>query len=103
MELPQDVFQFLRHRQPQVHRLLHQTHALIGDIKENNHVKLPDIFLYGSEAVCVYRQSLGLSDTSMRNLSHCFIVGHVHDELIIECRPEVSLDAVCAQMSRSPG
>ncbi len=39
---------------------------------------------------------------AMRNLSHCFIVGHVHDELIIECRPEVSLDAVCAQMSRSP-
>ncbi len=39
---------------------------------------------------------------AMRNLSHCFIVGHVHDELIIECRPEVSLDAVCAQMSHSP-
>ena len=39
---------------------------------------------------------------AMRNLSHCFIVGHVHDELIIECSPEVSLDAVCAQMSRSP-
>ena len=39
---------------------------------------------------------------AMRNLSHCFIVGHVHDELIIECRPEVSLDAVCAQMSCSP-
>ncbi len=39
---------------------------------------------------------------AMRNLSHCFIVGHVHDELIIECRPEVSLDAVYKQMSRSP-
>lgn len=39
---------------------------------------------------------------AMRNLSHCFIVGHVHDELIIECSPEVSLDAVCKQMSRSP-
>ena len=39
---------------------------------------------------------------AMRNLSHCFIVGHVHDELIIECSPGVSLDAVCAQMSRSP-
>lgn len=39
---------------------------------------------------------------AMRNLSHCFIAGHVHDELIIECRPEVSLNAVCAQMSRSP-
>lgn len=39
---------------------------------------------------------------AMRNLSHCFIVGHVHDELIIECSPGVSLDTVCAQMSRSP-
>ena len=39
---------------------------------------------------------------AMRTLSHCFIVGHVHDELIIECRPEVSLEAVCSQMSRSP-
>lgn len=39
---------------------------------------------------------------AMQNLSHCFIVGHVHDELIIECSPEVSLDAVCEQMSRSP-
>lgn len=39
---------------------------------------------------------------AMHALSHCFIVGHVHDELIIECSLEVSLDAVCAQMSRSP-
>lgn len=39
---------------------------------------------------------------AMRNLSYCFIVGHVHDELIIECSPEVSLDAVCNVMSRSP-
>lgn len=39
---------------------------------------------------------------AMHTLSYCFIVGHVHDELIIECNPEVSLDAVCKQMSRSP-
>lgn len=39
---------------------------------------------------------------AMHTLSHCFIVGHVHDELIIECDSEVSLDAVCEQMSRSP-
>ena len=31
---------------------------------------------------------------AMRNLSHCFICGHVHDELIIECSPDVSLDAI---------
>ena len=39
---------------------------------------------------------------AMRTLSHCFICGHVHDELIIECRPEVSLDVVCEQMGRTP-
>lgn len=39
---------------------------------------------------------------SMRTLSHCFIVGHVHDELIIECSMGVSLDAVCEQMGRTP-
>lgn len=39
---------------------------------------------------------------SMRTLSHCFICGHVHDELIIECSVGVSLDAVCEQMGRTP-
>ena len=39
---------------------------------------------------------------SIRTLSHCFIVGHVHDELIIECSMGVSLDAVCEQMGRTP-
>ena len=39
---------------------------------------------------------------SMRTLSHCFICGHVHDELIIECSMGVSLDAICEQMGRTP-
>lgn len=39
---------------------------------------------------------------SLRTLSHCFIVGHVHDELIIECSKEISLKAICEQMGRSP-
>ena len=39
---------------------------------------------------------------AIRTLSHCFIVGHVHDELIIECSMGVSLDAVCDQMGRTP-
>ncbi len=39
---------------------------------------------------------------SMQTLSHCFICGHVHDELIIECSMGVSLDAVCEQMGRTP-
>ena len=39
---------------------------------------------------------------AMKTLRHCFIVGHVHDELIIECAPGVDLKAVCEQMSHSP-
>jgi DNA polymerase len=39
---------------------------------------------------------------AMKTLSHCFIVAHVHDELIIECRKDASLDAICQQMSRTP-
>ena len=39
---------------------------------------------------------------AIRTLSHCFIVGHVHDELIIECGMDVSLNAVCKQMGRTP-
>ena len=39
---------------------------------------------------------------AMQTLSHCFICGHVHDELIIECSPDVSLDAICEQMGRTP-
>lgn len=39
---------------------------------------------------------------AIRTLSHCFICGHVHDELIIECNKRVSLDAICEQMGRTP-
>ena len=39
---------------------------------------------------------------AMKTLSHCFICGHVHDELIIECREDVSLDELCKQMARVP-
>ncbi len=39
---------------------------------------------------------------AMRTLSHCFIVGHVHDELIIECSKDVDLDTICAKMGRTP-
>ena len=39
---------------------------------------------------------------AMRTLSHCFIVGHVHDELIIECSKDVSLETICEQMGRTP-
>lgn len=39
---------------------------------------------------------------AMKSLSHCFIVAHIHDEIIIECSPEVSLDVICEQMARVP-
>ena len=39
---------------------------------------------------------------AMQTLSHCFICGHVHDELIIECSKDISLDAICEQMGRTP-
>lgn len=39
---------------------------------------------------------------AMKTLRHCFIVGHVHDELIIECDPRVDLKVICEQMGSSP-
>ncbi len=39
---------------------------------------------------------------AMQTLRYCFICGHVHDELIIECSQDVSVDAICEQMGRTP-
>ena len=39
---------------------------------------------------------------AMKTLRYCQIVGHVHDELIIECSTDISLDAVCEKMGRTP-
>ena len=39
---------------------------------------------------------------AMRTLSHCFIVGHVHDELIIETPMDADLNAICEQMGKTP-
>lgn len=39
---------------------------------------------------------------AMRTLRCCDIVAHVHDEIILEADPRVSLDAVCEQMGRTP-
>ena len=39
---------------------------------------------------------------AMRTLRSCAIVAHVHDELIIEADPHMSLEAVCEQMGRTP-
>lgn len=39
---------------------------------------------------------------AMKTLRFCNIVAHVHDEIIIEADPRVSLEAVCEQMGRTP-
>ena len=38
----------------------------------------------------------------MKTLHHCFIVAHIHDELVNECSTGVSLPVVCEQMGRTP-
>lgn len=39
---------------------------------------------------------------AMQTLRCCAIVGHVHDELIIECPKDTSVDAICGEMGRTP-
>lgn len=39
---------------------------------------------------------------AIQTLRCCAIVGHVHDELIIECDRDVSVSAICEQMGRTP-
>lgn len=59
---------------------------------------------YGPKFVenIVQAVSRDLLMNAMKTLSHCFICGHVHDELIIECKEDVSLDVLCQQMARNP-
>lgn len=39
---------------------------------------------------------------AMRTLRSCSIVAHVHDEIIIEADPDMSLESLCEQMARVP-
>ena len=39
---------------------------------------------------------------AMKTLRNCRIVMHVHDEIVIEANPKMSLEAVCEQMGRTP-
>ena len=66
--------------------------------------KLERLESYGPKFVenIVQAISRDILMNSIRTLSHYFIVGHVHDELIIECSKDVSLDAICSQMGRTP-
>lgn len=38
----------------------------------------------------------------MKTLRCCSIVMHIHDELVIEADPRMSLDVLCEQMGRTP-
>ena len=38
----------------------------------------------------------------MKALRHTDIVMHIHDEIVIEADPQMSLQAVCEQMGRTP-
>lgn len=59
---------------------------------------------YGPKFVenIVQATSLDILMNAMRTLRCCSIVAHVHDEVIIEADPRMSLDAVCEQMARVP-
>lgn len=39
---------------------------------------------------------------AMKTLRNCEIVMHIHDELVIEADPRMSLDVLCEQMGRTP-
>ena len=39
---------------------------------------------------------------AMKTLRCCSIVMHIHDEVVIEADPRISLDALCEQMGRTP-
>ena len=39
---------------------------------------------------------------AMKSLSDCYICGHVHDELIIECKEDISFENICDRMGHTP-
>ena len=51
---------------------------------------------------CVQGIARDLLMYSMQTLSQYFIVGHIHDEMIIECPKDTKLDEICQQMARTP-
>ena len=59
---------------------------------------------YGPKFVenCVQGLARDLLMYSMQTLSQYFIVGHIHDEMIIECPKDTKLDEICQQMARTP-
>ena len=59
---------------------------------------------YGPKFVenCVQGIARDLLMYSIQTLSQHFIVGHIHDEMIIECPKDTKLDEICQQMARTP-
>ena len=59
---------------------------------------------YGPKFVenIVQATSRDLLMNAIKTLRCCSIVAHVHDEVIIEADPRMSLDALCEQMARIP-
>ena len=51
---------------------------------------------------CVQGIARDLLMYSMQALSQYFIVGHIHDEMIIECPKDTKLDEICQQMAITP-
>jgi DNA polymerase len=39
---------------------------------------------------------------ALQTFSSCFIVMHIHDEIVIEADKRMSLEVVCQQMSQTP-
>ena len=75
------------------------THEGIGSTK-----KWERLESYGPKFVenIVQAISRDLLMNAMKNLPGALICGHVHDELLIECKEEVSLDDVCKAMAHNP-
>jgi len=59
---------------------------------------------YGPKFVenIVQATSRDILSYAMQTLRNCSIVMHIHDEIVIEADPSMSLQAVCEQMGRTP-
>ena len=59
---------------------------------------------YGPKFVenCVQGIARDLLFYSMQTLSQSFIVGHIHDEIILECPKDTKLEEICQEMARTP-
>ena len=63
LELLQDFLHLLRHREPQVRRVLQKAHALVGEVKEDDrrakdaacadHLHIQDVGYPSQQEICV--------------------------------------------------